>query len=120
MRDSKNYIITIALLAVTLIGLHYVWSSRGISPSDIDLNTIPLQVGEWSGRDIKIDKRTIEILETEDVMMREYTNRKGESVYLTIVYSGAKRGAFHPPEVCYTGDGSRLLKLGRASCRERV
>jgi EpsI family protein len=91
------------------MGLVYIWQARGIKPNDIDLSSIPLEVGDWKGKDIGISKRDMEILETDDVLMREYENSAGYKVYLLIVYSGNNRDAFHPPELCYLGEGTALL-----------
>ncbi len=112
MPNNKNYIITIALLSLTLLGLIYFWQARSISPAKIKLENIPLQLGQWNGKNLPITERTYEILETRDALMRQYTNSQGESVVLVIVYSAVNRGSFHPPEICYLGGGRELLNKG--------
>lgn len=112
MSNNKTYIITIVLLSLTLLGLIYFWQARRISAPEIQLGNIPLQLGQWKGKDLPITERTYKILETRDALMREYTNPQGESVVLAIVYSAVNRGSFHPPEVCYLGGGRELLNKG--------
>lgn len=112
MPNNKNYIITIVLLSLTLLGLIYFWQLRSISPAKIKLENIPLKLGKWKGENLPITERTYEILETRDALMREYTNPQGERVVLAIVYSAVNRGAFHPPEICYLGGGRELLNKG--------
>ncbi|MEK6567866.1 MAG: exosortase C-terminal domain/associated protein EpsI [Candidatus Omnitrophota bacterium] len=109
MSNNKTGLTVIGLLALTLLGLIYLWQLRNIAPSQVRLEDIPMELGEWKGMDLPITKRVYKILETEDVLMREYINTKGEKVSLAIVYSGASRAAFHPPEICYLGDGRELL-----------
>lgn len=71
--------------------------------------SFPMTIAEWKGKDIPLDDKTYAILETRNVVMREYKNPRGESVYLYIVASDVNRRVAHPPEVCYTGDGDVLL-----------
>ncbi|MBU3933312.1 MAG: EpsI family protein, partial [Candidatus Omnitrophica bacterium] len=112
MPNNKTCLITVALLALTLTGLIYLRQARAIPAAEVRLGDIPLELGEWQGKDISISERTYEILETKDVLIREYTGARGEKVVLVIVYSGVNRGSFHPPEICYLGGGRTLLNKG--------
>lgn len=109
MPNSKTCLTTVVLLSLTLLGLIYLWQLRNIPPAQVKLGDIPSKLGEWKGEDIPIPERVYEILETKDVLMREYTNPNGERVVLMIVYSALNREAFHPPEICYLGGGRELL-----------
>lgn len=74
------------------------------------LLSLPMEIGEWQGKDIPLDDRTYKILETRNLIMREYKNTAlSQIVYLYIVASDVNRRVAHPPEVCYTGDGDVLL-----------
>ena len=110
MSNSKTYLTTVILFSLTLLGLIYLWQCKNVSLAKVKLESIPLTLGEWKGEDIPIDERIYELLETKDVLMREYSNVKGERVVLAIVYSGVNRASFHPPEICYLGGGRELLK----------
>lgn len=112
MPNNKTYLIVIVLLSLTLLGLIYFWQARSIPAAEIKLENIPLELGEWKGQDIALSERTYGILETKDVLMREYTNARGEKVALVIIYSAVNRGSFHPPEICYLGGGTELLNKG--------
>lgn len=109
MPNNKSYLNVIILLSLTLTGFVYIWQADGISATEIKLESIPLKLGEWQGEEILLSQRTLQILETKDALMRQYTNPQGERVILAIVYSALNRGAFHPPEVCYLGGGRVLL-----------
>jgi len=73
------------------------------------MENFPKVIGKWQGTDIKLEKRDYEILETTNLIMREYKNAKADVVYLYIIYSGDNRRALHPPEVCYSGSGATML-----------
>ncbi|MFH1678450.1 MAG: exosortase C-terminal domain/associated protein EpsI [Candidatus Omnitrophota bacterium] len=111
MFNQRNYLTVIILLSVTLLCIGYIHlGRRSVSlDSASDLSNIPLEIGEWKGKDLSLSERTYEILGTRDVLTREYTNPRGESVGLSIVRSGSDRSAFHPPEICYLGGGLELL-----------
>jgi len=71
--------------------------------------TFPLTVGVWQGTDMEPDEKTLEILETRNVLSRDYANPAGEKVHLLLVSSRKDRRVAHPPEVCYTGANFNLM-----------
>ncbi|GJQ57890.1 MAG: hypothetical protein SCALA701_06910 [Candidatus Scalindua sp.] len=73
---------------------------------------LPLFFNGWAGREIEVDKRTLEILETNDVLIRNYTKGADTPVQLCIVYASNNRKVSHPPEVCYKGSGWSLEDKG--------
>jgi EpsI family protein len=64
-----------------------------------------MTVGQWQGRELPITEREYDILETRNLISREYTNPSGDRLYLLIIYSETNRSVFHPPEVCMMGGG---------------
>ena len=72
-------------------------------------DSFPMQLGEWQGEDSPVDERTYEILETRNVLSRNYLNEKGEGVHLLLVGSHRDRRVAHPPEVCYLGSNYIIL-----------
>lgn len=57
---------------------------------------LPLFFNGWAGREIEVDKRTLEILETNDVLIRNYTKGADTPVQLCIVYASNNRKVSHP------------------------
>lgn len=114
MSHSKAYVTTIALLSFTLFGVLHFQRLEDVSSAEIRLGEFPKAIGEWSGCDISLSERVYEILDTKDVLVREYSNPKGESVGLAVVHCATNRWAFHPPEICYVGGGTELLNRARA------
>ena len=75
----------------------------------IQVTGIPHEFGSWHGDDVTLDARTYEILETRNVLYRQYrTGSDSPRIDLCIVFSQANRKAPHPPEVCYTGSGAQV------------
>ena len=101
-----KYTALFLILAVTSV-LSLMLFFRERSDHDlIDMNkTFPYTVGDWKGEDLKIDKYDYNMLETRNVLLREYTNPQGEMLSFFIVYSETNRSVFHPPEVCLIGSG---------------
>jgi EpsI family protein len=96
-------------------------SSLKRTPSrDVKLLEFPLKIGEWTGTDIKFEDREYEkqvyaILGTNKVLLRSYSDARGEKAAMQVVYSDQKRQSFHPPEYCYLGSGNNeLLETGKA------
>ena len=91
--------------------------------------TIPVEIGNWHGKEMPVDERTYEILETRNVLSRTYENREGGRIHLLVVASYKDRRVAHPPEVCYLSsnytllnsrEGELLWKGGRIPLKEFI
>jgi EpsI family protein len=100
---EAKYTVTMGLsffTAVFIMLSPHPWSG---TEQEVNLKffEFPKQIGNWKGgEDIIQDEKSYKILGTKNVLMREYTNPRGESVTLLMVYSEANRTSFHPPEIC--------------------
>lgn len=103
-RSGKYFTVSLAilgLLAFFPLAMPRVYRiSDDVSPMFL---SFPLTVGAWEGRETPPDERTLEILETRNVLSREYAHASGEKLHLLLVSSQSDRRVAHPPEVCYTG-----------------
>lgn len=109
MNLLKKSIIVICLFCVSLVVVYKIEAFKGRPSATVSFSSIPLNVGNWKGKDIAIEENVYDILETRDVLTRSYTDAKGNVVYLAIVYAQNNRGSLHPPEICYLGGGVKLL-----------
>lgn len=100
----------IVILLIVLLPIVMVLSIPSKVHKDFNLAGIPLQIGDWKGEDIEVPKRAYDMLSPDDLLMRQYTNPKGESVLLYVVVSVENRETFHPPELCYDGAGSQFFE----------
>ncbi|MDA9101197.1 EpsI family protein [Omnitrophica bacterium] len=71
--------------------------------------SFPMQIEGWQGTEHPVDERTVEILETRNILSRIYESPKGEQVHLLLVASEKDRRVAHPPEVCYISSNFELL-----------
>jgi EpsI family protein len=110
MKNLTFIIAAIVLIAVAII--------VNIPPKfdltqETQMSNFPKKIGDWEGQDLPISERDYEILETRNLIIRDYKNlTRGDSVNLYIIYSSDNRKALHPPEVCYTGGGGTILEKG--------
>jgi EpsI family protein len=111
---TKNYLILVIFLAATA---GFVFADARLSKRvrPIDLNKLPLTVGSWEGRSFPVAERILRILETEFILDRDYANKEGRHVFLSIVYYPDNKIGFHNPESCNTGAGSKITKKDMVS-----
>ena len=107
--NSVNYGIIILLLIVTsFFSLQLFFKTRE-AHDIVKINSFPYTIGEWKGKDLPLTEQEYKILETRNIMNREYINSKGEKVWSFVVYSETNRSVFHPPEVCLIGSGVAII-----------
>lgn len=116
--NQKKYFSAILVLGVAsaFILLYQFFSST--SDYKFDPALIPMRLGEWEARDIPMDKKILDILDTQAVLVREYTNTQGNIIYLTVVYYVGNRVEFHLPERCSVGQGSSIVQTGKEKIQD--
>ncbi|MDD5595627.1 MAG: EpsI family protein [Candidatus Omnitrophica bacterium] len=108
--NNKTFIIVIAILAIAAaIGLKSYQSPREDIALKIKVSNFPMQIGEWKAKDVPLSDRDYEILETRNLILRDYKNAQGQSIYLYLIYSEDNRKVSHPPEVCFIGTGATIV-----------
>lgn len=76
-----------------------------ISPAALE--RLPLQIGDWMGREVPLDEAIVRATDTDAHINRSYS-RNNASQYISLyIASGVKVRDLmpHRPEVCYTGAG---------------
>jgi len=104
-------IVAVLLAASGLMHLGSTPVTRESAASKAPL--IPTVMGEWEGKIIPVDERTIQILETDDVALVEYHRGSEPSIQLALVSGFGNRAAYHPPELCYVGSHYEILDRGK-------
>ncbi len=102
----------IIIICLTIASGIVSWNMyfREYSQSDtVNIHIFPMQIGEWHAKEIPISEEDYAILETKNAFVRQYTDNKGNEVYLYIVYSQHNRKVSHPPELCYSGEGNLVI-----------
>lgn len=101
----KRYFISISILFILAIVTYFFSLNVPSQQNSQYAEQLPLFLAGWSGKDFEVDNRTLELLETNDVLMREYRKKDLPSIQLCVVYASSNRKVSHPPEVCYRGGG---------------
>ena len=104
----------VLLLAVGIVAFRFYEIQR--KERDLrDIRQIPMAFGEWKAKEISVKEHDYEILETHNLVLRDYQNKKGESVHLFMIYSETNRRICHPPVVCLIGSGVDVTKTSKES-----
>ncbi|MCG2711696.1 MAG: EpsI family protein [Candidatus Omnitrophica bacterium] len=109
--NDKRYLTIVFLLVIVFCFILTHKHLYNFAKINVDINKIPLTIGSWQGKGISLSDDIFKILETEDVLVREYSNNS-ERVSLSIVYYEDSKLGFHRPEACFVGQGSTVLQRG--------
>lgn len=109
----KRKVIVVCVLLLVTSGFVYLDARLSSGTVVLDPARLSLALEGWRGTEFPVDQRVKEILDTEYILSRDYMNRSGEHVSLSVVYYPDNRIGFHNPESCNTGVGMKVL--GRSS-----
>jgi EpsI family protein len=107
--DKRNFVIVVVILIMAAIVSVSSYLPSRQAHDTVSVSAFPMRVGEWVGRDIALDQKIYDLLETKNLVMRNYTRPDGVVINLYIVYSQTNRKVAHPPEICMQGDGAQVL-----------
>jgi EpsI family protein len=108
MMDKLRFICLIGLLLLSTVELR--WRSHGHPvPPRGDFAAFPIQVADWSGRDLPdLSAGVQRVLAADNYLLREYRHDvTGAQVDLLVVYYRSQRSgdALHSPKNCLPGAG---------------
>jgi len=112
MNKTIGYILLLVLLTATCVFSVNMYFRERTAHDRVNIGDFPYAVGNWKGKDLEITEKEYKILETRNLILREYTNLKNQTLALFIVYSETNRSVFHPPEVCMMGGGLEIAEKG--------
>ena len=105
---TVRFAFTAALIAAAAIFLH-AHSGNEVFPSRLPLKSFPMQIGNWQGTDVAIDKDVLAVLGPGDFLLRVYQNEQQAEPYtdLFIAYFASQRtgDTIHSPRNCLPGAG---------------
>jgi len=99
-----------AAVIILLLGavLNHYFAKPDISLPRKSLAEFPTQLGDWTAvSEQKMEQRSMEILQVDDYIVRNYRNSKGEIIGLYIGYFKSQREGkgIHSPRQCLPGAG---------------
>jgi EpsI family protein len=109
--NNKIFIVVVLILtAFAALSLSTYQPHIYDASKEPQMSQFPLKIGEWQGKDIPLSVTDYKILDTKNLILREYDSVGHQPVYVYIIYSGDNRKSLHPPEICYTGEGGTILE----------
>ena len=107
--NAVGFLTVVVLLMVSSFFSLNLYFQQRSAHDRLDIHTFPYVIEEWKGKDLEITQKEYDILETRNLISREYVDSSGGKVYLFIIYSETNRRVFHPPEVCMMGGGVKIV-----------
>jgi EpsI family protein len=107
----KHYVATLVLLALVAtahFGLFQFRSHEPLPPFEFKNMDRVVDYVRVGTQDVEIPDWTKEILQTSDILIRDYQAPTGRPMQLTIVYARSTRRSLHLPGGCLVGAGWEL------------
>lgn len=106
---NKNFLtISSALVLTAVISFSFYFPKRMENLLSHKIYDFPKEIGEWISEDVILSEREYELLETRNLIVRNYKNTNNDIINLYIIYSPRNRKVVHPPEICLQGAGSTI------------
>ncbi|HLJ10422.1 MAG TPA: exosortase-associated EpsI family protein, partial [Planctomycetaceae bacterium] len=114
MREMVLSLIAAGVIACSTYA-HGLWTLRWTGPAQLaaagaKVELIPQTFGDWSGEDLKVEKRAMDQAGAYGYLSRRYVNRANGRT-MTIMFLCGQTGplAAHLPTVCFPGTGMDLV-----------
>jgi len=107
--DNKKFI---TIIIVLLLGAGISFILRPITiddSSDERIFNFPKEINGYKGTDVVLKARIYEILETKNVIMRNYEKTGKSSILFYLIFAKETYKTSDPPENCIQGDGGTIL-----------
>jgi len=110
---NLGYVFVMIIFAVTAMLSFSLFFQKRSSHDLLDIRSFPSRIGVWADRDVPITEQEYRILETRNVITREYENPSLGKLMLFMIYSETNRAVFHPPDLCLVGGGLSVVDKTR-------
>jgi len=99
----------IKITALIILIATFIFANYNQSGDTKDLpairELIPMTIGKWQGKDLKVDKAVFEHLEENELLLRLYRNEEIDKTLSLAIVLTDRRDHIHDPEICYRGQG---------------
>jgi EpsI family protein len=102
----------VVLVLTAAASVAAAWFGRSAIPDDLpppDLQSVPLNLGDWEGRELPVPEYVTEMLHQDAAVYRQYRNQIGRGTFVWVIYwstANQVRG-YHHPDVCLPNAGMR-------------
>jgi len=103
---TRRFVVAAALLLSTAVFLQ-ARQRREVLPPRLPLQSFPMQLGNWTGKDLPLSADTLEVLGHGEFLSRLYSNEQDPNIDLFIAYFPSQRSneTPHSPQHCLPGAG---------------
>ena len=108
MRENRFFTVVAVLALTAVVSLLGYMPARFETGRGVRIAEFPRAFSGWNSVDLPLEPEVYALLETDNLIMRNYTNPQGEVVNLYIIYSDNNRKVAHPPELCLQGAGASI------------
>jgi exosortase D (VPLPA-CTERM-specific) len=111
---TRPVLASTALLVVAAVASATVTRPEPVLPERASLATLPLRLGDWSGREEALDKVYLDVLQVSDYLMAQFSRPSDPApVGLWIAYYDTQTQgvAVHSPKACLPGGGWQIASL---------
>jgi EpsI family protein len=107
-RSTTRFLLAAVLIASTAAFLQARQHTE-VFPPRLPLQSFPMELGDWTGTDVPLEKNVLDVLGPGDFLLREYQNDVSPQppVNLFIAYFRSQRtgDTIHSPQHCLPGSG---------------
>lgn len=118
MKPNSRYWIILGALIMATVGLQALSHGEPVAPLR-PISSIPMQVGPWTGQDVKLEDRFVQALGVDDFLFRTYRQNDAPPVGLYIGFYATQRtgSTIHSPKNCLPGSGWLPIHSGTIALR---
>lgn len=118
MKFPREFFISLVLLAAAGLFLRSI-SHGEETPLRKSFVDFPLSIDQWSGKELGMEGKVLQVLKVDDYMMRQYSSEQGLPIGFYVgYYKSMRQGAtYHSPKNCLPGSGWHFVQTGTTSLR---
>lgn len=112
MKLPREVLVSVVLLGAVGLLLHSLSYGEDV-PQRQRFAAFPLRLARWTGTELRLDTRVLEVLRVDDYMLRQYWDEHGQPIGFYVGYYKSQRQGttYHSPKNCLPGAGWALAKV---------
>jgi EpsI family protein len=113
MKCPKEFLISLGMLIAAGLLLGFI-SHGEETPLRRSFVDFPLRIDQWTGKELGLETKVLQVVKVDDYMMRQYWSEQGTPIGFYVgYYKSMRQGAtYHSPKNCLPGSGWYFVKTG--------
>src|SRR5579863_8609312 len=101
----------VAVLQLGVAGMRHSFVSSEVRPLHRQLAELPMTLGDWTGKDVTLEKRIVDAVGADQLVDRAYTYRDGTKLTASCaVWLSPTEWVPHRPPLCYAANGWKSIQ----------